>query len=121
MNLSDIIALAKQGYKPADIKELIAMADDEHQSTETDTTAAEENKTVDTIETSDDDSEAEPEARSEADDVAALATLLTNQNEKISQLSKSLAEAQKRNINTDLSGQTESTQDILDGMVRAFY
>lgn len=28
MNLNDIIALAKQGYKPGDIKELIALADD---------------------------------------------------------------------------------------------
>ena len=28
MNLSDIIALAKQGYKPQDIKELIALADE---------------------------------------------------------------------------------------------
>ena len=27
MNLADIIALAKQGYKPQDIKELIALAD----------------------------------------------------------------------------------------------
>lgn len=27
MNLNDIIALAKQGYKPADIKELLALAD----------------------------------------------------------------------------------------------
>ena len=29
MNLSDIIALAKQGYKPQDIKELIALAGSE--------------------------------------------------------------------------------------------
>lgn len=29
MKLTDIIALAKQGYKPADIKELLTMADQE--------------------------------------------------------------------------------------------
>lgn len=31
MNLTDIITLAKQGYKPADIKELIALADNVNQ------------------------------------------------------------------------------------------
>lgn len=31
MKLEDIIALAKQGYKPADIKELVSLADDNKQ------------------------------------------------------------------------------------------
>ena len=31
MNLSDIIALAKQGYKPADIRELIALGNEQEQ------------------------------------------------------------------------------------------
>ena len=31
MNLSDIIALAKQGYKPSDIRELIALGNEQEQ------------------------------------------------------------------------------------------
>lgn len=33
MKLNEILALAKQGYKPSDIKELIALAEDEGEST----------------------------------------------------------------------------------------
>ena len=36
MNLSDIIALAKQGYKPSDIRELIALGNEQERKTQPD-------------------------------------------------------------------------------------
>lgn len=36
MNLSDIIALAKQGYKPADIRELIALGNEQERQKQPD-------------------------------------------------------------------------------------
>lgn len=36
MNLSDIIALAKQGYKPADIRELIALGNEQEKQKQPD-------------------------------------------------------------------------------------
>lgn len=103
MNLTDIISLAKQGYKPDDIKELIALSkEDEKESNESKAT---ENST--------DGAEGEPE---ESIDNVDYKKLYEESQKKIEAL-------QKENVNKDLSEggtRTPSDEDILRELAREF-
>lgn len=112
MKLEDIIALAKNGYKPGDIKELIALA--------------EENKTVEAETTSEEPAHpdtAKPEDQPQDEPVGSEQTAdITVLENKIKELEGKLQEAQKVNLNqASEPAKEESAENILsDYLTTAF-
>lgn len=110
MTLTDIIALAKQGYKPSDIKELIALAEsDAPEETNEETVETEDNETEDqeNKETDEKESETDPE------ELKKLLDQFKSENEK---LKKDLKTAQKLNQTHDTSNEDnrETDEDIFN-------
>lgn len=109
LNFGDIVALAKQGYKPADIKELMALDIPEtNEAPETETPA---------------ENPAPPE-KSEDPATSAKATEQPEEDktkdEEIEALKAKVAELQKTNQTVNQSGNTPDPQKDLDDMVRSF-
>lgn len=100
MNLTDIISLAKAGYKPSDIKDLISLADDkdipkedkpvEHPAEEAPEVTDEQNATE------------EPETKEPEIDYKA----------RCAELEKKLKDAQKANVNKDVSNSKNEKTDF---------
>lgn len=95
MNIADIIALAKQGYKPNDIKELLAIAEVSEQKTE-----APEVPAVEPEQTAE-DQEKPVDYKILYEQQQAEIEKLKADNKKVSD---DLIQAQKDNINQDISG-----------------
>lgn len=109
LNFGDIVALAKQGYKPADIKELMALDIPETpEAHETETPA--ENPT--------------PPEKSEDPATSAKATEQPEEDktkdEEIEALRAKVAELQKNNQTANQSGNAPDPQKDLDDIVRSF-
>ena len=100
MKLEDIIALAKQGYKPADIKELVALAEVEQPKEEPKEQPKEEPK----------------ESNKEIEE---LKKMIAEQSSKLADSQKALEELQKGYTREDVTnnGKTPTLEDI----VRNFY
>lgn len=113
MNLSDIIALAKQGYKPDDIKELIALSkEDEKESNESKAT---ENST--------DGAEGEPEEQTVEGTTTEDSTDNVDYKKLYEESQKKIEALQKENVNKDLSEggtRTPSDEEILKELAREF-
>ena len=107
MKLEDIIALAKQGYKPADIKELVALAD-----TEPKEQPKEEPK--------EEPKEQPKEEPKHSAEVEELKKLILNQTEQLNASQKALEELQKGNTREDLLNSNDK-QKTLNDIVRDFY
>lgn len=113
MNIADILSLAKQGYKPSDIKELIEL-----------TNASEQQATVMPAA-----AEPEEEAAEDTDnkpiDYKALYEAQTEELNKLradnKKVNEDLKQAQKDNINQDISADIviESPQKILEDFFKA--
>lgn len=111
MNLMDIVALAKQGYTPSDIRELISMSE----SVPTDQTEEAEQKTVpeevQKVEAEDD----------QATDAIDYKALYEEEKAKNDQLSDDLQKAQNKNVTVDLSDKSDTTDtDLIGDLVRSF-
>lgn len=110
MKLNDLIALAKQGYSLADIRELVSLADVKEQ----DETQQEEKDGSEETETEKDEGgekEHEPEKDDDAVDYKAL---FMAEKEKVEKL-------QKQNIKKDNSGnEPENQEQILEDIFRNF-
>lgn len=113
MKFSDILALAKQGYKPSDIKELISLTEDTQTSgteepAETapkEVTQPEPAKVIDTP---------APTAIGESDKIKELEA-------QLAQVRKDLEKAQKNNTKHDNSGEPPpDRQQVLNDIVRGF-
>lgn len=111
MKLDDIIALAKQGYKPGDIKELLSMAE-ENKTAEPETlpeepaqqaaATPEEQPPVDTVE------------QAQTDNTAVL-------EDKIKELEGKLQQAQQANLDASTAPKKEETAtDILADYLQKF-
>ena len=111
MKLDDIIALAKQGYKPGDIKELLGMAE-ENKTAEPETlpeepaqqaaATPEEQPPVDTVE------------QAQTDNTAVL-------EDKIKELEGKLQQAQQANLDASTAPKKEETAaDILADYLQKF-
>lgn len=110
LNFGDIIALAKQGYKPADIKELMALDIPETpEAPETPEPPAEDPAPTDTPK----DTETPAKATGQpAED--------TTKDAEIEALKAKVSELQKTNQTTDQSGNEPDPQKDLDDIVRSF-
>lgn len=93
MNIVDILILAKQGYKPNDIKELISMAED---------------KTV-----VDEPVFEQPDNKPEIN-ISELESRLKELEEQNKLLSEQLATAQHANVNKDLSGNYKTVDPVAE-------
>lgn len=112
MNIADILSLAKQGYKPSDIKELIELANAAEQVPVITETAEPDIETADDPDNKPVDYKALYEAQSEE------LNKLKADNKKANE---DLKQAQKDNINKDVSGIEiiESPQKILEDFFKA--
>ena len=115
MKLEDIIALAKQGYKPADIKELVALAD-----TEPKEQPKEEPKEQPKEEPKEEPKEQPKEEPKHSAEVEELKKLILNQTEQLNASQKALEELQKGNTREDLLNSNDK-QKTLNDIVRDFY
>lgn len=110
MILTDIIALAKAGYSPKDIKDLIALSEPTPQAPET----------------PDPEPEPEPETPPIEDPTEEIPAIdeksnVINYEEKVKELEAKIAEMQKENVSKDISGdETKSDGDLLADLVRKY-
>lgn len=113
MNIADILSLAKQGYKPSDIKELIELTNASEQQAPVMPAAAEpETETAEDPDNKPIDYKALYEAQTEE------LNKLKADNKKVNE---DLKQAQKDNINKDISGieVIESPHKILEDFFKA--
>jgi len=115
MNLGDLIALAKQGYTPSDVKELIALADTQPEAPVTEPTQ------TDTLPTQTDTPAIEP---TQADTLQAQNEEL---NKRIVELEKQLTDtntalknAQKLNVHTNIAQDKQSDSARIEDWARSF-
>ena len=107
--LTDIVALAKQGYKPSDIKELLELAQAAEPKPD-ETTQAE---TPDEKETIPED-KAEPVKEDPEKDAEALRAEIISLNDKIKEL-------QKQTVRQDISGEVLTDEQKFEELVKNFY
>lgn len=114
MNLADIIALAKAGYKPNDIKELIELGK-EAQTSGVEKPAEAEPKEAPQPEPEKTDEKPAPAESGETDKIKELEA-------QLAQVRKDLEKAQKQNTNRDNSGAAGSPdpQAVLNDIARKF-
>lgn len=108
MNLADILTLAKQGYKPGDIKELISMA-------ETVEAKPEPEKEPEIKE-----DPKEPEKAVEDPATEPKESPQPEESAKIKELEDKIKELQQANISKDISKQQEDPEEILKDLVTSF-
>lgn len=118
MKLSDIIALAKQGYSVSDVKELLSLSssedtDPEHQDKEVDEKTEEPEVLKDP-----EPEEAPKKSTPDSDKVVAI----DDYKKQIDELKKQIADLQQDNVHKDVSGKKDdkSDIDILDDITRSF-
>lgn len=113
MILTDIIALAKAGYSPKDVKDLIALSEPTPQAPESPDPEPEEKKP-------------EPETPSIEEPTKEIPAIDEKSNvidyqEKVKELEAKIAEMQKENVSKDISGnETKSDDDLLAEIVRKY-
>lgn len=108
MNFSDILALAKQGYKPSDIKELMAIPTDDKPLTPGE--PSDKDKEVDAPK-SDDPKPEDKKANPIEDELAAL-------KEELNKTKEALAKAQEANKREPIS--TPKKGNEIEDIVRKF-
>ena len=111
MNLKDLLTFVKAGYKPADVKELLAMVKDDPQPEESPEIQQKDAAQPDAKK--DDDKGESSDTRTD-DHIAEM-------QRQIDDLKKQLQEAQNKNQNQDLSGGSQpDNQQTINDMVRSF-
>ena len=111
MNIKDIVELAKAGYKPNEVKELMEMAAQQNQN-ESDQNHDESEQNYDESEQNHDESE---QNHDESNEISKL-------NEKIDELEKELKVAQEHNRRSGGNQHEElAPEDYLKDVMRNFY
>ena len=121
MNLSDIIALAKQGYKPADIRELIALGNEQEKQKQPDPQPDPEPTTPPepAAEPAPEQGAETAERRPEA--AVAAADNNTSTDPQIEDLKRQIAELQAANARRGQpDGGQKSNEEILAEMAKGF-
>ena len=120
MILTDIIALAKAGYSPKDIKDLIALAEPTPQAPGAQDPEPEQEPEKKQ------EKKQEPETPSIEDPTKEIPAIdeksnVINYEEKVKELEAKIAEMQKENVSKDISGnETKSDDDMLADLVRKY-
>lgn len=108
LSILDVLAFAKAGYKPADVKEIMAMS----ATTEAPTPATEE--------VAKNEVQKEPEEIPVVKDEPDYKTMYTDLQKQVESLTSKLEAAQKVNINTDVSKSQPkvSTSETINNIFR---
>lgn len=116
MNLSDIVALAKQGYKPSDIKELLDMVSSKEEQPKEENNIQEEK-----TEQHEDGKEQPNEAPKNSTEDSSENANVIDYKKKIAELEEKVKSLQSANVHKDNSDSTqESDEDILNDITRSF-
>ena len=108
MTFSDIMALAKNGYKPGDIKELMALQPDTEQSEQSG--ADESNQ-----------EQSEQSEQSGANEMEALKNQIAELTKKLNDTQSQLKQAQKANTQTNVKKESgQSDTERLNDWARSF-
>ena len=121
MNIADIIALAKMGYKKQDIKDLIDMADAKEQTpqpdpTQPDPTQQDGPKPESTTEKA----PAEPEPTVKEPENVSKVSTQHESDEKVKQLEEQIKKLQEANTRKDASGNVVDDTDVIEDLVRSY-
>lgn len=116
MNLTDIVALAKQGYKPSDIKELLNLVSSKEEDPKEDSNIQEEK-----TEQHEDGKEQPDEAPKNSTEDSSEKDSVIDYKKKIAELEEKVKSLQNANVHKDNSDSTqESDEDILNDITRSF-
>lgn len=116
MTIADIVALAKQGYKPSDIKELLEMVSSKEEKP-TEEKDIQEEKT----EQHEDGKEQPNEAPKNSTEDSSEQASVIDYKKKVAELEEKVKSLQNANVHKDNSDvQTESDEDILNDITRSF-
>lgn len=113
LNLNDIIALAKQGYKPSDVKELIELS----QTVEASEADQEQPKEMPETE-----AEVKEAPKEEEQKESAQTAEIVDYKKKVEELEKKLSDLQKANTkqNADKSENKKSDAELFADVVKSF-
>ena len=113
MKLTDIIELAKQGYTPKDIKELIALnIDGLEQKPPEEDHHEEADQHVDNVQKDD--------ATPEAEHVPDYKAMFEASEREIKDLKEQLKASQKENTSKNMQGDKTNDQDLINDLARSF-
>ena len=118
MILTDIIALAKAGYSPKDIKDLIALAEPTPQAP-----GAQDPEPEPEPEKKQEPESGAPSIEDPTKEIPAIdeKSNVIDYQEKVKELEAKIAEMQKENVSKDISGhETKSDDDMLADLVRKY-
>ena len=116
MNLTDIVALAKQGYKPSDIKELLDMVSSKEEQPKEENNIQEEK-----MEQHEDGKEQPEEAPKNSTEDSSEKASVIDYKKKIAELEEKVKSLQSANVHKDNSdSKQESDEDILNNITRSF-
>lgn len=111
MNLKDLLTFVKAGYKPADVKELLGMVQEDNANTQ-------EQPEIQQRDAAQPDAETDNAA---LDSAAQPDDHIAEMQRQIDDLKRQLQEAQNKNQNQDLSGGSQpDNQQTINDMVRSF-
>lgn len=115
MNIMDIVALAKQGFTPSDVRELIALSDKTDDPVIEQVEEAEQKTVQEDVQKE----EAEPVTDDNAIDYKKL---YEEEKAKNEQLSGDLQTAQSNNVAKDMSDKTDKSTDtdLINELVKSF-
>ena len=120
MNLSDIIALAKQGYKPADIRELIALGNEQEQKQKQPDPQPDPEPTTPPAPVTEPVPEQEAVTAERPPEAAAAAADKNTPDPQIEDLKRQIAELQAANARRGQPGQQKTNAEILEEMAKGF-
>lgn len=108
MNISDVVSLARAGYKMADIKELLATEEKEKKDEKPD----EEEK---------DEKDEKPDEKTDEEKGKEQLEEIDKLKKQVENLTKALKEAQKANTDADMSDKDKKDDvDVLTDFVKSF-
>ena len=118
MTFSDIMALAKNGYKPGDIKELMALQPDTEQSGANESNQEQSEQME---QSGADESNQEQSEQSEANEMEALKNQIAELTKKLNDTQSELHKAQKANTQTNVKKESgQSDTERLNDWARSF-
>ena len=121
MTFSDIMALAKNGYKPGDIKELMALQPDTEQSEQSGANESDQEQSEQSGANESNQEQSEQSEQSGANEMEALKKQVAELTKKLNDTQSELHKAQKANTQTNVkkdSGQSDTER--LNDWARSF-
>ena len=117
MNIADIVALAKMGYKPSDVKDLIDLASSKEEPPAQEETKEQPEKT----EQHEDGKERPDEVPKKDADTSKESEAINEYKQKIEELEKKVKDLQSENVHKNNSNaDMKSDEDVLNDITRSF-